>query len=107
MKSRYFRSLLIVFFLTFLSLGLSVNGFSQTRHKEATVTRAPWQEKYQRIELDGIKYTFMPDAVLYERENNRNGGYSESPTSYYKIYNGRKVSVQVQGHRIYQLVILP
>ena len=107
MRYRFAKTFFIVLLFSFLSFGLADNGFSQTRHKEGTVTKAPWKDRYQRIEIDGVNYTFMPDAVIYERQNNWGDGYTEKPTSYYKIFNGRKVSLQVQGHRIYQLTILP
>lgn len=100
--------LLIALSLICLVLGPAGESFAQTQYEEGTVTRAPWHDRYQRIEIDGVRYTFMPDAALHIREKNwQTGGYDEEPVSFHRILDGQKVALQAHGHRIFQLVILP
>ena len=90
------------------SLLISFSGtlFARTIWKTGTVTKEPWFERYQRIEIDNIKYTFIPDIgrivrhTFYSADQGR-----EDVISFDNIKKGDDVLMRVQGFRIYEFII--
>lgn len=74
--------------------------------KEGTVTRSTWAEDRQlKIEVDGIPYTFMPEARVYKFSKTRNGSFDQVPMDANRVFRFEKVAMLIQGFRIYQLKV--
>ena len=101
----------LLFFLILLS-GLffeciaAENGW---RHwKSGEVTSEVYQEgHFNRIGIDNIPYTFMPDARIWRVSRQNHGGFVETPIKLQNIYQYQKIEMLVQGFRIYQLKVTP
>lgn len=75
--------------------------------KEGRVTAGSRTEGRQvKLEVDGIPYSFMPQAQLYKMKRQRNGGFSLDPIQSHQIYTSQDVRMLVQGFRIYELHVL-
>ena len=69
-----------------------------------SVTKSPWVEKYRHIEVDGVKYTFMPQDIKMERfYRDSSGQWQKEAVSFEDIRIGDKVRMRIQGHRIYEI----
>jgi hypothetical protein len=80
--------------------------FASTVWNNGIVTKAPWTERYQHIEIDKVKYTFMLKNVRLARHFKMpSGAWNESPITLRDIRIGHKVWIRIQGHRIYELFI--
>jgi hypothetical protein len=71
---------------------------------DGIVTKKAWTEKYQHIEVDNVKYTFMPNVlrITAPRKTLRNRSDKQIINS---IKEGQNVSIRIQGHRIYEIII--
>ena len=78
---------------------------AQTVMKEGTITTAPWLNKYYRMKVDGIVYTFMPtvqiDAYFTDYDPQEMSSYLAG-----KFRVGDKVNIAKQGFRIYRVEFL-
>lgn len=105
-KNRSYLNSQILMLLVLLSLLLvSSPAIAHTRWVEGVVTKSPWQERYRYIEIDGKLYTFMPEATLALSKKNRNGNYDQEYVQWHRIKEGQKVLIDIQGRRIYHLII--
>jgi hypothetical protein len=73
---------------------------------EGRVSQAPWSEKHRHIEVNGEKYTFMPEATINLHHRNASGSYTEDPIPMSHIRKGQRVLIRIQGYRIYEITVL-
>jgi len=100
------KRLLAVTLTGLLLLALSVSASAMTVWVSGTVTKGPWEEKYRHIEVDNKKYTLMPDDVRIERLTRTYSGIWQREDMFFRdIHVGQKIMINVQGHRIYQILI--
>lgn len=78
------------------ALGQWING---------TVTRTPWQDKYWRIEINGLKYTLMPEVLIRSRSNDGKGRQLLTPVPMRHLTTGKKVEARCQGFRIHEIIL--
>ena len=79
---------------------------AQTVWESGTVTKSPWVERHRHIEVNGVKYTFMPQKIKMERfYGTPSGPLHKEAVSFKDIRVGDKVRIRIEGHRIYQLRI--
>ena len=57
---------------------------------EGRVSKAPWSEKYHHIEVNGEKYTFMPEATINVHHRNASGSYTDDPIPMSHIRKGQQ-----------------
>ena len=70
------------------------------------VTKEPWGQQNQHIEVGAVKYTFAQKNVVLARHYlNSSGICSEEPISMRHIQEGQKVVLKVEGHRIIVLYL--
>jgi hypothetical protein len=100
----YFNSRIVILALL-ASLLLTSSVMAHTHWHQGTVTKAPWQKHYRYIIIDNTLYTFMPKATFCQRLKNRRGDYNEKKLHWLQIREGQKVLIDIQGRRIYQLII--
>ena len=107
MKVRIEKKRLLTVALTgLLLLAFSVSAYAMTVWVSGTVTKGPWEEKYRHIEVDNKKYTLMPDDVRIERLTQTYSGiWQREDMPFGDIGVGQRIMINVQGHRIYQIVI--
>ncbi len=70
--------------------------------KSGTVTRAPWQDKRVRIEIDDVTYILMKDIKISEVSHS-GGSTSKKLIPLYRINLGNKMIFMAEGNRIYQI----
>lgn len=105
------RVMALSFFLILLSgyaftCSAAENGWRYWKSGE--VTSEVYQEgDFNRIGIDNIPYTFMPDAQIWRVSRQSHGGLVESPIELQNIYQYQKIEMLVQGFRIYQLKVTP
>jgi len=79
---------------------------AQTVWESGKVTKSPWLETDRHIEVNGVKYTFMPQDIkmerLYRISSDR---WHQEEVSFRDIRIGDKVLMRIQGHRIYEFRI--
>jgi len=96
--------------VTAISICLLLLSFSpapaHTVWLEGRVSKAPWSEKYRHIEVNGEKYTFMPEATINVHHRNASGSYTDDPISLSHIRKGQRVLIRIQGYRIYEITVL-
>jgi hypothetical protein len=106
MNKKIKLSLIVVLIAGFIITSFSGTLFARTVWKTGTVTKEPWFERYQRIEVDDIQYTFMPNV---ERIVKHTFYYvdqgMEEEISFNDIKEGDDVLMRVQGFRIYEFII--
>jgi hypothetical protein len=73
---------------------------------EGRVSKAPWNEKHRHIEVNGEKYTFMPEATINLHHRNASGSYTEDPIPMSHLRKGQRVLIRIQGYRIYEITVL-
>ena len=107
MKVKIQRNRLLVMML----IGLLLFAFSgaasaMTVWVSGMVTKGPWVEKYRHIEVNNEKYTLMPGDVRIERLYLSHPGiWQREDIPLGDIRVGQKIMINVQGHRIYQILI--
>ena len=107
MKVKIERNRLLVMML----IGLLLFAFSGTASAmtvwvNGMVTKGPWVEEYRHIEVNNEKYTLMPGEVRIERlYQSQPGIWQREDMPLRDIRVGQKIMINVQGHRIYQIVI--
>ena len=70
------------------------------------VTKSPWVETYQYIEVDEVKYALMPKDVRIERRYQTYSGIIVGEEITLRdIRVGQNIAIRVQGHRIYQIIV--
>jgi hypothetical protein len=70
------------------------------------VTKAPWAEVYNHIEINGERYTFNPKGFTVEREYKMSvGGFAREEWPLAAVGAGQSVVMKVLGHRIYKLIV--
>ena len=89
-----------------LLVAFSASASAMTVWVSGTVTKGPWVEKYRHIEVDNKKYTLMPGDVRIERlYQTYSGIWQREDMRFGDIGVGQRIMINVQGHRIYQIVI--
>ncbi len=89
-----------------LLLALLGSASARTVWISGTVTKGPWIEKYRHIEVDNVKYTLMPNDVRIERlVQTYSGIWQRENVLFGDIREGQRIMINVQGNRIYQIVI--
>ena len=100
------KRLLVMTLIGLLLLAFSGSAFTMTVWVSGTVTKGPWTEKYRHIEVDNEKYTLMPGEVRIERLYRSHPGiWQREDTPFGDIRVGQRIMINVQGHRIYQILI--
>jgi hypothetical protein len=100
------NTLTIILLAGLILLSFAAPLFARTVWVSGTVTKSPWLEKYSYIEVDGVKYTFMPKDVNMERQYQAYDGIWHRESILLRdIREGHRVMMRVQGHRIYQLFL--
>ena len=100
------RRLLVITLIGLLLLTFSGVVFAMTVWVSGTVTKAPWVEEYRHIEVNNEKYTLMPGDVRIERLYlSQPGIWQMEDMLLGDIRVGQRIMINVQGHRIYQIVI--
>jgi hypothetical protein len=98
----------IIALVSFVFLAFSANGFAGAvpTWKHGMVTKAPWVEVYNHIEINGERYTFNPRGFTVEREYKMAvGGFMREEMPLTAIRVGHSVMMKVLGHRIYKLLV--
>ena len=67
------------------------------------VTKKPWTEKYQYIEVNNVRYTFMPK--IFKITASRKTLARSDNQIIDSIKEGQTILIRVQGHRIYEIII--
>ncbi len=105
-KNNTCRFYLITTLVLLVSLLLASSVMAHTHWRQGTVTKIPWREHYRHIEIDNKLYTFMPEATFKsQKKNHYNKSYTRKSIPWQQIRIGNKVSIKIQGRRIYQLII--
>jgi hypothetical protein len=100
------KRLLVITLIGLLLLAFSGAAFAMTVWVSGTVTKGPWVEKYRHIEVNNEKYTLMPGDVRIERLYLSHPGiWQREDMVLGDIRVGQKIMINVQGHRIYQILI--
>ena len=100
------RKLLVITLIGLLLLAFSGVAFAMTVWVSGTVTKGPWVEKYRHIEVNNEKYTLMPGDVRIERLYlSQPGIWQREDMLLGDIRVGQRIMINVQGHRIYQIVV--
>lgn len=95
--------------LTTIALVLCLAGYvlAHTQWVSGVVTTSPWKEKYEHIRVNNVTYTLMPKIVnVTIRHQTDSGIWSEKTMSLDDIRRGQKIMIRVQGHRIYQIIVI-
>ena len=79
--------------------------FARTVWRTGTVTKKPWIEKHRYIEVNNIKYLFMPKVRLVKHYFIGSAKGEEEEISFGDIRAGDKVLMRVQGFRVYEFII--
>jgi hypothetical protein len=93
---------------SFLLLALSATGLAGPvpTWRGGTVTKAPWVEVYNHVEINGERYTFNPKSFTVEREYKMSvGGFTREEWPLAGVGVGQSVVMKVLGHRIYKLIV--
>ena len=100
------KRLLVITLIGLLLLAFSGAAFAMTVWVSGMVTKDPWVEKYRHIEVNNEKYTLMPGDVRIERLYLSHPGiWQREDMLLGDIRVGQRIMINVQGHRIYQILI--
>ncbi len=102
--NRTCRILILVLLANLLLAAVTMAGPS-THTEQGIVTKAPWQDRYVHIEIDNKLYTFMPDATFTIVITNRQGNHNQEWIRWQQIKKGQSALIDIQGRRIYRLLI--
>ena len=93
-------------FIGFLFLVSSGTAEAREVWIKGIVTKAVWTDQYQHIEVDNVMYTFMP-KVLEIRLLRRSGyaSLNSKRDALRSIRDGQTVWLNVQGRRIYEILV--
>ncbi len=89
-----------------LLIAPAVSCWARPTWKDGAVTQVMANEQPPAIEIDGIRHTFMPKAMILQRQTNSTGGYDEDIIPLWRVFNGQKVEAMIEGFRVYQLVVV-
>ena len=106
--NRTMKKTFIIVLVSFVLSAFSANGFARTvpTWKSGMVTKSPWVEVYNHIEINGERYTFNPRGFTVEREYKMSvGGFMREDMPLTAIGVGQSVMMKVLGHRIYKLLV--
>ena len=79
---------------------------AQTVWVKGTVTKAPWSDRHNRIGINGITYTFMPEiGISFPNQSRPKVSGGERASLVQKIPVRRMVQFRAQGHRIYEIIL--
>ena len=76
---------------------------ASTRWVSGEVTRSPWVEKYDKIEVDGVTYTIMPKTRILREYTDANGADQRQTYSLNQLHRGLKINIRIQGTRVYEI----
>jgi hypothetical protein len=101
--------IIVVFLLLVWMTAPSIANAEPWRYwKQGEVTRAQWTaDGFQKIGIDKIPYTMMPEFRIYQVTQSNTGALNEAPIDLDKVKRTQRVEFLVQGFRIYQLKVLP
>jgi hypothetical protein len=100
------KRLLVMMLIGLLLFTFSGSASAMTVWVSGMVTKDPWVEKYRHIEVNNEKYTLMPGDVRIERLYLSQPGIWQREDMVLKdIRVGQRIMINVQGHRIYQILI--
>jgi hypothetical protein len=98
----------ILLLVCYILFPFSPNAFAEAlpTWKGGIVTKAPWVEVYNHIEINGERYTFNPKGFSVEREYKMSvGGFTRKEMPLTAISVGQPVVMKVLAHRIYKLIV--
>lgn len=100
------KRLFVMMLIGLLLFAFSGAASAMTVWVSGMVTKDPWVEKYRHIEVNNEKYTLMPGDVRIERLYLSQPGIWQREDMVLKdIRVGQRIMINVQGHRIYQILI--
>ena len=70
--------------------------------KKGMVTKAPWDDKYSRVEINDVIYTLMRGIKISEVYHKDDSIYKDL-IPVYQLNLGSRVTFMVEGNRIYQI----
>ena len=79
---------------------------SNTIWYEGQITDGPWSGEPRRMAVNGVTFSLMPDAPVYRRTTNFSGITQQGAISFRDLRKGQQVMIRIQGHRIYQVIVL-
>jgi hypothetical protein len=106
--NRTVNSIFILLLVSCVLLPFSPNAFAEAipTWKGGIVTKTPWVEVYNHIEINGERYTFNPKGFTVEREYKMSaGGFTRVEMPLTAISVGQPVVMKVLAHRIYKLIV--
>jgi len=106
--NRTVKTTFILFLGFYVLWAFSPNGFAEAlpTWKKGIVTKTPWIEVYNHIEINGERYTFNPKGFTVEREYKMSaGGFTRKEMPLTAISVGQPVVMKVLAHRIYTLIV--
>ena len=79
---------------------------ASTRWVAGEVTKSPWKQKYDKIEVDGVTYTIMPKIKIRREFTDNKGADQKQPYSLNRLHRGMEITIRVQGTRIYEILYI-
>jgi len=80
---------------------------AQAMWHTGTVTKEAWKDTYDRIEVNDVPYTLMPEGVrIAAQYQSQPGIYNSRRIQLKDISQGQKVMIRAQGHRIYEILVV-
>jgi len=103
--------LLSIMFLIIPALGLTNNVETTNSIKvdgqyiEGTVKKRPYRSDYLRMKVDRVTYIIMKDCKVFKGIHTSSGSFQRSVITFSDIRNGDKVSMRVNGNRIFLITV--
>ena len=70
------------------------------------VTKSPYNDgKYDRLEVDGVRYRLMSNATIYKRAKSYDGSFTQAPILFSDIRSGQTLELLIQGSRIFKIIV--
>ena len=72
-----------------------------------TITKSPWHDRYIRIGVNDITYTFLNENIrIAQPYEVKPGMYNERKLTLRDLTVGQDVMIRAQGHRIYEIRVV-
>ena len=70
------------------------------------VTRTPVMVKsHYEIEVDGVRYSFLPDIRITYRYLRNKGAYNERNCTVHSIIRGQNLMMKIRGKNVLQIIL--
>jgi len=106
LTSKVSLALAVAVFCTCLLMGWQSPVQAQQVWHAGTVTKDAWFERYNRIEIESVRYVFMPEvAITLGDKQYLNVKGDEQTQLLSNFYAGRRVTFSAHGHRIFEIML--